>query len=312
MATTLLKPGGYSRFKQIAEKIEPFLGNNSFSKLDVENLKSLAIASLKKGNYNKEKHFTENRKINKELPILNCFTDPCSDKCPINQDIPEYLNFIAQNDYENALKVIIAKNPLPFTTGTICPHTCMNKCTRVEYETPVKIREMKLLAAANAYDKIISQISRNNAKANVKVAIIGAGPAGLSSGYFLAREGFDITIFDKEENAGGTVANVIPEFRIERESINKDIELAKKLGVKFVFGVNPDFNIQHLKSEGYKYVIIAIGATIKTFVEIKGIKTLNAIEFLSNFNKEKTSLKIGKNVAIIGGGKHRHGCFQSS
>ena len=141
-------------------------------------------------------------------------------------------------------------------------------------------------------------------KFDIKVAVIGAGPAGLSSAYFLAREGFDVTVFDKSEKPGGTVANTIPGFRIPRWAIENDIKLIKKMGVKFEMNCNPEVNIKQLKSNGFKYINLAIGAMNSRMMIIDGDqdKILSAIKFLHNFNADPNTLGIGENVAVIGGG----------
>ncbi|MFA6026992.1 MAG: FAD-dependent oxidoreductase, partial [Ignavibacteriaceae bacterium] len=146
-------------------------------------------------------------------------------------------------------------------------------------------------------------ISTTTKSSNSKVAIIGAGPAGLSCGFFLAKAGLDVTIFERSTRAGGTVQNVIPDFRLPQSAIDADIEFIKKHGVKFQFGTDENFSIEKLKADGYKYIFIGIGATKSNPIKLDGENEniLNAIEFLWHYNnKEKTPL--GRNVAIVGGG----------
>ena len=298
LATSLLKPGGYERFNQLATLADPLLPNGGYGKIDVDALQKLADSVFDNILHKNDKNFFDmrERKINEDLPMVDCFVAPCSAQCPIGQDIPEYVDAVSKGEYAKALEIITTKNPLPFITGTICPHTCMNKCTRMNYDESVAIREMKLLAADKGYAGL--QLKKGEAK-NIKIAVIGAGPAGIASSYFLAREGFPVDVFEKSSVAGGTVANVIPDFRISRDSIAKDVELAKKLGVKFNFNCG-DFEIEKLKEDGYKYVILAVGAGKHTFVDLQGGESLNAIEFLSDFVLGKA--KVGKKVAVIGGG----------
>src|SRR5699024_3728870 len=125
---------------------------------------------------------------------------------------------------EEALRVITEKNPLPFTTGTICAHNCMSKCTRNFYEDPVNIRREKLRAAEGGYEVLLSAIKEPE-KNGKTAAVVGGGPAGLSAAYFLARAGFAVSIFEKEEKAGGVPAVVIPDFRISPEAVEKDVAL---------------------------------------------------------------------------------------
>lgn len=138
----------------------------------------------------------QERKNDQPLPVMDCFMAPCSDTCPIHQDIPAYMTLVREGKYKEALEVILEKNPLPFITGTICYHTCMNSCTRNFYDSPVEIRRNKLIAVENGYDAVMAELvpPAGNGK---KAAVIGAGPAGLSAAYFLARGGVDVTVLKK-------------------------------------------------------------------------------------------------------------------
>lgn len=307
VATTLLKPGGYSRFKQMAELLEPQLDNKEFNKIDLEGLKSIADSAFEDTNHLKEKRPVGSRKIPKKLLLLDCFVAPCTVGCPINQDVPEYIRLVGEGRYQEAFEVIVAKNPLPFITGTICNHNCMMKCTRLDYDESVSIRDMKLVGAQKGYAGYLEQISKNKhsqLKKRVKVAIVGAGPSGLSAGYFLAKAGFDVTIMDKRERAGGTVEYVIPEFRIARDRIQKDIQLIQRIGVKFEFGIDPEISVTELKAKGYTYIYFAIGAGKTASLQLQGDtrNVMSAIPFLEKFNQSKDQLNLGKNVAVIGGG----------
>ena len=303
LATDLLKPGGYQRFKQIAESVDEQLDNSSYKKLDLNLLKNMASSSFNDIHYDKKLHSIQGeRRINKKLPFTDCFVDPCSSFCPIEQDIPEYLKLVSESKYEKALETILAKNPLPFITGTLCPHTCTTKCTRVEYEDYLRIREIKKIAAEKGFENVIKKLKKGNSKSCGKVAIIGAGPAGISCGYFLAREGLDVTVFDRGKCGGGIVQSVIPDFRITDGEIKADVDLAKAVGVKFVFGKESKIEIEKIRESGFRYIVVAIGLTVHTYLDLKYAPSLNAIEFLYDYKNNPTKLNIGKNVAVIGGG----------
>jgi len=305
VATTILKPGGYMRLKQMVEILEPQLDNRESDRIDLDKLKALAESSVKDVNHLKEKRQVKSRKINQKLPLLDCFKAPCTVGCPIGQDIPEYIRLVNEGRYNEAYEVIIAKNPLPFITGTICNHNCMTKCTRHDYDESVLIREMKRVAAEKGYQAFMEKIAKENRRTGgSKVAIIGAGPSGLSAGYFLARAGLDVTIFDKRDRAGGTVEYVIPNFRIAREAIKNDVELIKAMGVRFELGIKEDLDVNKLKEKGFKYIYLAIGAGLTSPLEIEGDqdKILGAISFLESYNKDSSKIDLGKNVAVIGGG----------
>ena len=301
LVTDLLKPGGYGRLFQMAEKIE---NNISFgSKINVEKIKTLAETSLLNENYKKEKREITTVKIPTKLEAFDCYVAPCEEACPIHQDVATYIRLVEEGKYNEAFEVIVAKNPLPFITGYICDHQCQAKCTRWDYDDPVKIREMKKIASQVGYQNYFDKISVADKSSESKVAIIGAGPAGLSCGFFLAKAGLDVTIFERSHRAGGTVQNVIPDFRLPQSAIDADIELIKKHGVKFQFGTDEKFSIEKLKEDGYKYIFVGIGATKSTPIQLEegNEKVLNAIEFLWHYNNKET-IQLGKNVAVIGGG----------
>ena len=304
VATTLLKPGAYVRFKQMADLLAPLMTDQKSDKLDMVKLKALAESSLEDANYLKEKRDMVNRKTELKLPVLNCFIAPCTVGCPIEQDVPEYLRLVGEGRYEEAFDVIVSKNPFPFITGTICTHNCMTKCTRLDYDESVHIRGQKLVAAEKGYAGYMEKVSGLKPWSSAKVAVIGAGPAGLAGAYFLAKGGMEVTVFDKREKAGGTVEYVIPDFRISREAISNDIKLIEKMGVKFKFGVDPSVSVADYKAQGFQYVFLAIGAGKTNDLSIEGDtdQVMGAIPFLEAFNANKDALKLGKNVAVVGGG----------
>ncbi len=304
VATTLLKPGAYQRFKQLADLLDPLMDSAESSKLDLNKLKALAESSFDDANHLKEKRDVINRKTELKLPVIDCFMAPCTVGCPIEQDVPEYLRLVGEKRYEEAFDVVVSKNPLPFITGTICTHNCMTKCTRLDYDESVHIRGQKLVAAEKGFAAYMQTIPALKPESSAKVAVIGAGPSGLAAAYFLAKAGMEVTVFDKREKAGGTVEYVIPDFRISREAIRNDIELIEKMGVKFEFGVNPNTSVEEYKTKGFQYVYLAIGAGKTNALNISGDTTrvMGAISFLEAFNADKESLKLGKSVAVVGGG----------
>ncbi len=304
LATSLLKPGGYVRLQQIAAVVEPYLDNAESDKIDLEKLAKLAADALADPNHLKEKRRVGSRKLSRKLSLTDCFVAPCTNGCPIGQDIPEYIRLVGEGRHDEAYEVIVDKNPLPFITGTICNHNCMTKCTRLDYDESVQIRALKLVAAEHAYQAFLNKLIPAAGKGNTKVAVIGAGPSGLAAGYFLAKAGMDVTIFDQREKAGGTVEYIIPDFRIFPEAISNDVELVRKMGVKFELGVKADFSISELKAAGFAYIYLAIGAGKSSVLDLSGDtgRVKGAIPFLEEFKRNKAGLDLGKNVAVIGGG----------
>lgn len=301
MATTILKPGGYNRLQQIANKLE---NNLEFKGVDMAALKHLAEESLRDPRHLKARKIGKKDKINAPLPLIDCYEAPCHTACPINQDIPEYVRLVGEGDYVGALKVVTNRNPMPFTTGTICPHRCQNSCTRIFYDESVAIRDAKLKAATEGYDDLIKEVKETAVDKNFKVAVIGAGPAGLAAAYHLRRNGVDVTVFDSKKTIGGIVTNVIPEFRVKNSEVEKDINLVKATGAKFELGVDPNFSIADLKAKGFNYIFLAVGTWKHGDARISGngVKIVNVLDFLAKFNETNGEAPIGKNVVIVGAG----------
>ncbi len=297
MATTELKPGGYQRFKQIGEKLEklPF---KPFTGVDTAKIAALASAARKDPLHQKAVKPLPKRKLDEKVPMLDCFTAPCKGGCPIGQDIPEYIELCRQGKYDKALKVILERNPLPFITGTICAHHCMDKCTRNFYDRSVQIRATKLVAAERGYEDVFPGLVPAPKKSGVKAAIVGGGPTGMAAAHFLAREGVEVTLFEKGDKLGGIVRKVIPEFRISDCAIDKDAAMLEKLGVDIRLNTAAP-GVDELKAQGYTHILFAVGAWKAGKLDIPG-NVLPVISWLENI-KGLSGLELG-HVAVVGGG----------
>ena len=269
MATTLLKPGGYQRLEQIAELLDD-IPSGPFVGVDLKRVRALAKGVQSDPHYRKPAKPLPSRKMEEALPLMDCFKAPCQTGCPIHQDIPAYLRAMKEGRAEDALRIILERNPLPFITGTICPHTCADRCMRNYYEEGLHIRDVKLQAALKAAGKVLREEKdggaaggrtdgQKKAAAGTRVAVIGGGPGGLSAASFLSRAGIDVTVFDQGESLGGIVRKAIPEFRIANERIDRDIELCSRFGAKFVTG-REIRSIRELRQEGFTDIIVAVGA----------------------------------------------------
>jgi putative selenate reductase len=329
LVTDLLKPAGYTRLKQISEKIDasgvakstlPTKENNSPAKpanskghLDIDKLKKIAKDALTNPEYSKERRDTKSMKTGDPLPTFDCYNAPCVTICPIHQDIPQYIKLVEEERYNEAFNLIVAKNPLPFITGYICDHQCQFKCTRQDYENPLLIRDLKLIAAKNGYDNYFDQYKPIGKVKDVKAAIIGSGPAGLAAGYFLAKAGFDVTVFDKSHQAGGVARFAIPEFRLPQSAVDKDVEFIKLHGVKFQLDLKEKVSVEELQDKGFKYIFLAIGAGHSNTIQLKGDqdKVQNAIKFLLAYHNNEIK-SLGKTVAVIGAGSSAMDCARAA
>lgn len=300
LATTLLRPGGYQRMKQIAEKLAK-CGYGEFCGVRVKGIEKIAKDSLVDSYYRKPLKLPESRKLGKPVPLTDCFIAPCSEGCPINQDVPEYVALVGEKSYAEALRVILDKNPLPFVTGTICSHRCMTKCTRNFYDEPVAIRAAKLEAAERGIKTVIKEIKSPTPKTDAAAAIIGGGPAGLACAYFLCRNGIKATVFDSGDKLGGVVRKIIPDFRIASEAVDMDVEIARAMGAEFVTN-SPQTSVNELKGKGYKYVVFATGAWRHGSLKLEKGKAVEVFDFLGGFKNAREKLTLGKNVAVVGGG----------
>ena len=300
MATNILKPGGYQRMSQIADELME-CGSERFSGVNVAALAAIDDGVETKAMYRKPVKPLPERHVDKKLPLFDCFNAPCRNGCPIEQDIPAYLQAMVDGDAKKALEIILERNPLPFITGTICPHHCGDKCMRNYYEETLHIRETKLAAASQAYNEILPALKAEGSVAGKKVAIIGGGPAGLAAATFLSRAGVAVTVFERKEQLGGVVRNVIPEFRITADSIDKDVELCKAYGAEFKLGAEVT-SVKALKAEGYTDVIVSIGAWKPGRSPLAYGEVTDALEFLMEAKKNGASMNIGKDVVVLGGG----------
>ncbi len=299
MATTILKPGGYQRLHPIAKEIEkvPF---KPFDGISVEKIKYLATCAKLDPHHQKAIKPLPSRKINAKVPVRACFTAPCNHGCPIHQDIPQYIRLVGEKKYVEALRLITAKNPLPFMTGTICAHRCMDKCSRNFYESPVYIRQVKLEAAFQGFDELMATLPLVSAHSDAKVAVVGGGPAGMSAAYFLTRGGAKVTIFEKEAELGGIPRHVIPEFRISSCAIKRDAQLVTAWGAEVKTNCAAP-SLAELHEQGYTHVIYATGAQARGGLRLSAGQSLNVIDFLAQCKQGTLEFK-GEQVVIVGGG----------
>ena len=245
---------------------------------------------------------------------LNCKNKPCSKKCPVNIDIPNFIEKIKNEEYEKAYKIIEKSSSLPAICGRVCPQEtqCESGCVRSIKGESVAIGRLERFVA-DWHNKNIKE-TKTTKKNNIKIAIVGSGPSGLSCAADLSKNGFDVTIFEALHTPGGVLTYGIPEFRLPKKIVEKEIENLKKLGVEIKTNVviGSSITIDELEKDGFKAIFIGSGAGLPKFMGIKG-ENLNGVfsanEFLTRINLMKayeensqTPIYKAKKVAVVGGG----------
>jgi glutamate synthase (NADPH/NADH) small chain len=266
--------------------------------------------------------YSEEEAIIEAERCLQCKNPTCISGCPVNINIPGFIKKIKEKDFEGAINIIKETNSLPAICGRVCPqeNQCEKSCvySKMPEAEPVAIGRLERFAAD--YERLHS-LSKNKkslkkiTSKKSKVAIIGAGPAGLAASAELASMGYDVTVFEAFHKAGGVLIYGIPEFRLPKDIVASEIKYLESLGVKFIYNivVGKSLTFEDLKRDGYKAMFIGIGAGTPRFMGIKGTN-LNGIysssEFLTRVNlmkaydfpKYDTPIKIGKHVLVIGAG----------
>ena len=303
LATDVLKPGGYERFSQMAGEFDD-LDGKPFAGVSLDAVTAIQADSLENPLYKKPLRPLPDRKVPGKSPLSDCFTTPCRTSCPIYQDIPAYLAAVDEGRYEDALDIIIERNALPHITGTICPHPCGRACERAFYELEgAQVRASKLKAAHEAFDTVLPKL-RAQAIANKgdrNVAVIGGGPAGLATAFFLTRAGVPVTIFEARDTLGGIVRHVIPEFRIATKDIENDAELCLAFGAKVELNSRVE-SVAELKDRGFTDVVVATGAWMPGSTGLGADAELDVLEFLEAAKKNADELELGSDVVVIGAG----------
>jgi NADPH-dependent glutamate synthase beta chain and related oxidoreductases len=259
--------------------------------------------------WGKDKH---NNNYRARTMVTNSGTAPCKTKCPAHISVQGYIEKAAQGKYQEALELIKKDNPFPAVCGRICPHPCEDECTRGTIDESLAIDAIKLFIAdqeCNADVRFIPEILHQydpKEKVGKKIAVIGAGPAGMSCAYYLAVEGYQVTVFEKQEALGGMLTLGIPSFRLDKNVINAEIDILKEIGVEFRTGIEigKDVTIQTLRDQGYNAFYLAIGAQQGATLGLDGEEledVINGVDFLRSINLDDT-LKLEGPTVVIGGG----------
>lgn len=239
---------------------------------------------------------------------------PCVMTCPANIDIQSYLRHVSNGNYEAAIRVIKDNNPFPMVCGRVCPHTCESECRRNLVDSPVAINNVKRFAADWDMEKG-PWIPETKSSTGRKIAIVGAGPSGLSAAYYSAINGHDVTVFERQNHAGGMMRYGIPEYRLPKETLDKEIDIIKKMGVKIMTGkaLGTHLLLEDLNRD-FDAVYLAIGSWRATPMHIEG-ENLEGVWLGIQYLEQETKgmdIKLGDNVVVIGGGNTAIDCARTA
>lgn len=326
MSSDILKPGGYGRLHQYLDTLRaemrkagahtiaeweksrsPIAGNPGFA-----NLVSYAAAVLgKHSRYHKERFPYVSVKTERPLPRFDCAAAPCMSGCPAEQAIPRYLDAVARGDFELAWRVITATNPFPNIQGMACNHQCQSRCTRINYDKPLMIREVKRFVAEKMAEAASGVPAAQTGK---RAAVIGAGPAGLSCARFLAAQGVEVHLYEEKPVLGGMAGDAIPAFRLTGDSLRRDIDAILELGVRLHKDTPVDAALFDTLAEENDAVYIAVGAQESLPLGIPGedaAGVLDQLSFLSAVRRcEPTG--IGSHAIVIGAGNSAMDCARAA
>ncbi|HNW50504.1 MAG TPA: NADH-ubiquinone oxidoreductase-F iron-sulfur binding region domain-containing protein [Prolixibacteraceae bacterium] len=231
---------------------------------------------------------------------------PCQSACPAGVDVPGFVSLTSEKRYAEALRLHRERNPFAAVCARVCFHTCEDKCRRVSVDAPVSIRGIKRFMVDQEITIQLPEMRENAANATRKIAIVGAGPSGLSCAYFLSRLGYKPKVFEAEQRPGGMLVQTIPAYRLPREILAREIRMIENMGVDIHTGMKlgKDFTLELLKDEGYEAVFIGVGSPQGIKPPIPGIETegvVDALQFLQTYNL-RGSVPVGKQIIVVGGG----------
>lgn len=244
--------------------------------------------------------YTKEEAIQEASRCLKCKKTACAEQCPIHQDIQGYVRAIAEGDFDKSLAIVLDRNPFPAALGRVCPQTCTSKCALGKKGESISIAALKRAASDYGQATVLA-----GAPTGKKVAIIGAGPAGLAAGFYLAKAGHRVTVLEKEQVLGGMLYTAIPAYRLPRDQIKKDLARIESIGVEIKTGVNvgKDVTVDEL-SKKYDAVLLTVGTYKPIFMKIAGEDkkgVVHVIDFLRQFHLGLNPW-VGNRVAVIGGG----------
>ncbi|MDH3551612.1 MAG: putative selenate reductase subunit YgfK [Gammaproteobacteria bacterium] len=319
----LLKTGGYLRLLQYLENTEDALRKASANSLEefiratagrdasLADAKSAARLNLRRyaeqtrnnAHYRKGTFDTSRTKTSRRLGLFDCIKAPCTDECPLDQKVPDYMRAVRKGEFAAALDVIHDDNPVPCVLGRACDHLCEQTCVRTHLDEPLAIRDVKRFVTDRVQRPAIN---RPPARTGGKVAIVGAGPGGMAAAYELAAAGWEVDVFEQHSHAGGMVGRAVPAYRLSQEVFERDFAMLEELGVRFHYGMKAgrDFGLAQLRRDGFDQIVIMVGAQLSNTLSLEGEDcegVIDALRFLQR-SRENPSLEVGERVGVIGAG----------
>jgi formate dehydrogenase beta subunit len=248
---------------------------------------------------------------------LTRITAPCSEACPAHQDVPGYMKAIENGRYAEALELIRETNCFPGSVGRACVAFCESNCCRSNVDSPLAIRAMKRFPADYEMSHGLMPTMEKKRRLTRKVAVIGAGPAGMSAAYNLALMGYKVTVYDEQSSPGGMAMVGIPAYRLPDDILNREVDIIKDLGVEVKLNtrVGKDVTLKQLSDEGFKAIFLGIGAHLDQDLDIKNWEKgspgmVNGVEFLSDVNQSKKTDRKDR-VVVVGGGNVAIDCART-
>jgi putative selenate reductase len=307
MCSDLLKPGGYMRLKEYAERLErdAAIEHDLRALTAGERLSRLDFYSQQvvrdKAYYN-DPRAAHRTKTGFPLKRWDCAHAPCTSGCPVAQQIPAYMRAAAEGRFHEGFDIILRSNPLARTTAEVCPQLCRPHCMRTHIDEPLNIRAVKRFVLQQPASAVSGET--HGAHDAPRIAIIGAGPAGLAAASYLASQECHVEIFDKEQTAGGLLAHALPEFRLSLNAVNEDIRRVRDLGVVFHLGTRVDAALFETLRRDFRFVIVAAGLTKAKQLGVPGESLSGVTDHLALLKSLRRGEKVelGQKIVVIGGG----------
>ena len=339
VCSDLLKSGGYLRMLQYPEQVDAaydaagaaetddfvrrtavaggFAGDPAdLAACGSFNLRTYADRVRRDWRYRKDAFRTDRSKTPRRLELFDCIAAPCLDECPVDQQVPAYMRAVRDGDPGEAVRITRMDNPLPTILGRVCDHLCENTCIRTHLDQPLAIRQIKRFIMDQEVVAGPPAARPAGGAAPGRVAIVGAGPAGLAAAEWLARAGIGVTIFEEHPYAGGMVGGAIPSYRLPQARIDQDLAVLERLGVELRYGVRAgtDVTVEGLRADGFAALFVAVGAQRAKLLGLPGedaAGVIDGVTFLRGV-REGRPAAVGPRVGVVGAGDTAMDCARSA